>query len=79
MSRRTRREFLLTALASIGTAALGTSARAASFAGPKDGTSLGKLRFLEEFPRVFHNPFDQGLEGRLRPGLRGQDPFDRLA
>ena len=65
MSHRTRREFLLTALASAGMAAVGIKARAASFAEPKDGTSLGHLKFLEEFPREFHNPFDQGLEGRL--------------
>ncbi len=70
MIHRTRREFLLTALASVGTAALGTRARAALFPGPKDGTFVGNLKFLEEFPRVFHSPFDQGLEGRLITDLR---------
>ena len=71
MKQWSRRQFLATTLASASTAMFDGLAYGESLHTPLEGKFLGNLKFLEEFPREYHNPFDQGLEGRLITDLSG--------
>lgn len=74
----TRREFLAMALASAGTAAFETLGDGVAFAAPKNGRHVGNLKFLDEFPREFHNAFDRGLNGRLITDLESLSDDARI-
>ncbi len=60
-----RRAFLIKSLATAGTFSCGLHA----FAEPKQRAYRRNLTFLDESPDVFHEPFDDGLDGRLLTDL----------